>query len=132
LYIPISCEITIARLALKNGAKIDHIQPNQGHKPLVTTQVYLGTGLDLKNGLGDHLAITIIELALRNIVINIKPALNFKSALPHQGTSTLPGWLTGLKGIGVSDVRKALPGPGYCTIPRLGWFGWFLFLMGSA
>jgi len=49
-----------AKLALKNGAKIDQIQLNLGHESLATTQVYLGTELDLKNGPGDFLAINIL------------------------------------------------------------------------
>lgn len=50
---------TYAKLALKNGAKIDQIQLNLGHQSLATTQVYLGTDLDLKNGPGDFLDISI-------------------------------------------------------------------------
>jgi len=46
-------------LAFKNGAKIDQIQLNLGHESLATTQVYLGTELDLKNGPGDFLNINI-------------------------------------------------------------------------
>ena len=37
---------TYAKLAFKNGAKIDQIQLNLGHESLATTQVYLGTELD--------------------------------------------------------------------------------------
>jgi len=51
---------TYAKLAFKNGAKIDQIQLNLGHESLATTQVYLGTELDLKNGPGDFLAINIL------------------------------------------------------------------------
>ncbi len=50
---------TYAKLAHKNGAKIDQIQLNLGHHSLATTQVYLGTDLDLKNGPGDFLDINI-------------------------------------------------------------------------
>jgi site-specific recombinase XerD len=50
---------TYAKLAFKNGAKIDQIQLNLGHESLATTQVYLGTDLDLKNGPGDFLPIQI-------------------------------------------------------------------------
>jgi site-specific recombinase XerD len=50
---------TYAKLALKNGAKIEQIQLNLGHQSLATTQVYLGTDLDLKNGPGDFLDISI-------------------------------------------------------------------------
>ena len=50
---------TYAKLALKNGAKIDQIQLNLGHQSLATTQVYLGTDLDLQHGPGDYLAINI-------------------------------------------------------------------------
>ena len=50
---------TYAKLALKNGAKIEQIQLNLGHQSLATTQVYLGTDLDLKNGPGDFLDINI-------------------------------------------------------------------------
>ena len=50
---------TYAKLAFKNGAKIDQIQLNLGHESLATTQVYLGTELDLKNGPGDFLNLTI-------------------------------------------------------------------------
>ncbi len=50
---------TYAKLAFKNGAKIDQIQLNLGHESLATTQVYLGTELDLKNGPGDFLNINI-------------------------------------------------------------------------
>ena len=50
---------TYAKLALKNGAKIDQIQFNLGHESLATTQVYLGNDLDLKNGPGDFLPIKI-------------------------------------------------------------------------
>jgi len=50
---------TYAKLAHKNGAKIDQIQLNLGHQSLATTQVYLGIELDLENGPGDFLAITI-------------------------------------------------------------------------
>ena len=50
---------TYAKLALKNGAKIEQIQLNLGHQSLATTQVYLGTDLDLKNGPGDFLNIFI-------------------------------------------------------------------------
>jgi integrase len=50
---------TYAKLALKNGAKIDQIQLNLGHESLATTQVYLGTELDLKHGPGDYLNIQI-------------------------------------------------------------------------
>jgi len=50
---------TYAKLALKNGAKIEQIQLNLGHQSLATTQVYLGTDLDLKNGPGDFLDIDI-------------------------------------------------------------------------
>jgi site-specific recombinase XerD len=50
---------TYAKLALKNGAKIEQIQLNLGHQSLATTQVYLGTDLDLKNGPGDFLEINI-------------------------------------------------------------------------
>ena len=48
-----------AKLALKNGARIDQIQLNLGHESLATTQVYLGTELDLKKGPGDFLTINI-------------------------------------------------------------------------
>ena len=51
---------TYAKLSFKNGAKIDQIQLNLGHESLATTQVYLGTELDLKNGPGDFLAINIL------------------------------------------------------------------------
>jgi len=44
---------TYAKLALKNGANIEQIQLSLGHQSLATTQVYLGTDLDLKNGPGD-------------------------------------------------------------------------------
>ena len=50
---------TYAKLAFKNGAKIDQIQLNLGHESLATTQVYLGTELDLKNCPGDFLNINI-------------------------------------------------------------------------
>jgi len=50
---------TYAKLAHKNGAKIDQIQLNLGHHSLATTQVYLGIELDLKNGPGDFLDINI-------------------------------------------------------------------------
>jgi len=50
---------TYAKLAHKNGAKIDQIQINLGHHSLATTQVYLGNELDLNNGPGDFLNITI-------------------------------------------------------------------------
>ena len=50
---------TYAKLAFKNGAKIDQIQLNLGHESLATTQVYLGTELDLMNGPGDFLKISI-------------------------------------------------------------------------
>ena len=50
---------TYAKLAHKNGAKIDQIQLNLGHHSLATTQVYLGNELDLKNGPGDFLDINI-------------------------------------------------------------------------
>ena len=50
---------TYAKLALKNGARIDQIQLNLGHESLATTQVYLGIDLDLKNGPGDYLPIQI-------------------------------------------------------------------------
>ena len=50
---------TYAKLALKNGAKIEQIQLNLGHQSLATTQVYLGTDLDLRNGPGDFLDIYI-------------------------------------------------------------------------
>ncbi|MBL6982308.1 MAG: tyrosine-type recombinase/integrase [Anaerolineales bacterium] len=50
---------TYAKLAHKNGAKIDQIQLNLGHHSLATTQVYLGNDLDLKNGPGDFLDINI-------------------------------------------------------------------------
>lgn len=50
---------TYAKLAHKNGAKIDQIQLNLGHHSLATTQVYLGNELDLKNGPGDFLDIEI-------------------------------------------------------------------------
>ena len=50
---------TYAKLAFKNGAKIDQIQLNLGHQSLATTQVYLGTELDLMNGPGDFLDINI-------------------------------------------------------------------------
>jgi len=50
---------TYAKLAHKNGAKIDQIQLSLGHQSLATTQVYLGIELDLENGPGDYLAITI-------------------------------------------------------------------------
>ena len=50
---------TYAKLALKNGAKIEQIQLNLGHQSLATTQVYLGTDLDLANGPGDFLDISI-------------------------------------------------------------------------
>ena len=50
---------TYAKLALKNGAKIEQIQLNLGHQSLATTQVYLGTDLDLKNGPGDFLNISL-------------------------------------------------------------------------
>lgn len=50
---------TYAKLALKNGAKIEQIQLNLGHQSLATTQVYLGTDLDLQHGPGDFLDISI-------------------------------------------------------------------------
>ena len=50
---------TYAKLALKNGAKIEQIQLNLGHQSLATTQVYLGTDLDLANGPGDFLNIVV-------------------------------------------------------------------------
>jgi integrase len=50
---------TYAKLAFKNGAKIDQIQLNLGHESLATTQIYLGNDLDLKNGPGDFLPIQI-------------------------------------------------------------------------
>jgi site-specific recombinase XerD len=50
---------TYAKLAHKNGAKIDQIQLNLGHQSLATTLVYLGNELDLKNGPGNFLDITI-------------------------------------------------------------------------
>jgi site-specific recombinase XerD len=50
---------TYAKLALKNGAKIEQIQLNLGHQSLATTQVYLGTDLDLANGPGDFLNIVM-------------------------------------------------------------------------
>ena len=50
---------TYAKLAWKNGAKIDQIQLNLGHESLSTTQIYLGTELDLKKGPGDYLSISI-------------------------------------------------------------------------
>ena len=50
---------TYAKLAHKNGAKIDQIQLNLGHHSLATTQVYLGNELDLRNGPGDFLDINI-------------------------------------------------------------------------
>jgi integrase len=50
---------TYAKLALKNGAKIEQIQLNLGHQSLATTQVYLGTDLDLANGPGDFLDIYV-------------------------------------------------------------------------
>jgi site-specific recombinase XerD len=50
---------TYAKLALKNGAKIEQIQLNLGHQSLATTQVYLGTDLDLIHGPGDFLDISI-------------------------------------------------------------------------
>jgi site-specific recombinase XerD len=50
---------TYAKLALKNGAKIEQIQLNLGHQSLATTQVYLGTDLDLANGPGDFLNIVL-------------------------------------------------------------------------
>lgn len=50
---------TYAKLAHKNGAKIDQIQLNLGHHSLATTQVYLGNELDLNNGPGDFLDINI-------------------------------------------------------------------------
>jgi site-specific recombinase XerD len=53
---------TYAKLALKNGAKIEQIQLNLGHQSLATTQIYLGTDLDLKNGPGDFLDISIKSL----------------------------------------------------------------------
>jgi site-specific recombinase XerD len=53
---------TYAKLALKNGAKIEQIQLNLGHQSLATTQVYLGTDLDLANGPGDFLDISIKSL----------------------------------------------------------------------
>jgi site-specific recombinase XerD len=58
---------TYAKLALKNGAKIEQIQLNLGHQSLATTQVYLGTDLDLKNGPGDFLAINIHKLSKKNL-----------------------------------------------------------------
>jgi site-specific recombinase XerD len=51
---------TYAKLALNNGAKIEQIQLNLGHQSLATTQVYLGTDLDFKNGPGDFLDINIM------------------------------------------------------------------------
>lgn len=50
---------TYAKLALKNGAKIEQIQLNLGHQSLSTTQVYLGIDLDLVNGPGDFIDISI-------------------------------------------------------------------------
>jgi site-specific recombinase XerD len=50
---------TYAKLALKNGANIEQIQLSLGHKSLATTQIYLGTELDLENGPGDFLDIYI-------------------------------------------------------------------------
>jgi site-specific recombinase XerD len=50
---------TYAKLALKNGAKIEQIQLNLGHQSLATTQVYLGTDLDLQHGPGDFLDISL-------------------------------------------------------------------------
>jgi integrase/recombinase XerD len=50
---------TYAKLSLKNGAKIEQIQLNLGHESLATTQVYLGTELDLQHGPGDYLQITL-------------------------------------------------------------------------
>lgn len=50
---------TYAKLSLKNGAKIEQIQLNLGHQSLATTQVYLGTDLDLANGPGDFLNIVV-------------------------------------------------------------------------
>ena len=54
---------TYAKLALKNGAKIEQIQLSLGHQSLATTQVYLGIDLDLENGPGDFLDIKIIGVS---------------------------------------------------------------------
>jgi len=53
---------TYAKLALKNGAKIEQIQLNLGHQSLAATQLYLGTDLDLKNGPGDFIDIRITNV----------------------------------------------------------------------
>lgn len=50
---------TYAKLALRNGARLEQIQLSLGHDSLATTQRYLGTDLDLVNGPGDFLAIAI-------------------------------------------------------------------------
>ena len=50
---------TYAKLSLKNRAKIEQIQLNLGHQSPTTTQVYLGTDLDLANGPGDFLNIVV-------------------------------------------------------------------------
>ena len=50
---------TYAKLSLRNGAKIEQIQLNLGHESLATTQVYLGTELDLQNSPGDFLKIDL-------------------------------------------------------------------------
>ena len=50
---------TYAKLAYKNGAKLDQIQINLGHESLTTTQKYLGIELDLEDGPGSYLDIKI-------------------------------------------------------------------------
>jgi integrase len=50
---------TYAKLAYKNGAKLDQIQINLGHQSLTTTQKYLGLELDLNDGPGSYLDIRI-------------------------------------------------------------------------
>jgi site-specific recombinase XerD len=52
---------TYAKLALKFGARIEQIQLSLGHQSLATTQIYLGTELDLKNGPGDFFDINLKE-----------------------------------------------------------------------
>ncbi|MGD8752259.1 MAG: hypothetical protein PVG14_12590 [Anaerolineales bacterium] len=56
---PHDLQRTYAKLAHKHSAKIDQIQLNLGHHSLATTLVYLGNELDLKNGPGNFLDITI-------------------------------------------------------------------------
>lgn len=50
---------TYAKLAYKNGAKLDQIQINLGHQSLTTTQKYLGIDLDLNDGPGSYLDIKV-------------------------------------------------------------------------